>query len=99
MINMINIIFGLQLNANEAMKSYVLGDSGLCQADNIVALNISHSNLKVIYKITPVFMTRCRNQAKFMEIRLDKHMTIQEVLEKLRRHTGTSKRRACQKNV
>jgi len=71
---MINIIFGLQLNANEAMKSYVLGDSGLCQADNIVALNISHSNLK----------------AKFMEIRLDKHMTIQEVLEKLRRHTGTS---------
>merc|ERR1711903_264716 len=66
-------IAGTQIEANEAMRAYVMGDSGLSSADNIVKINVSHSNLK----------------AKFMEIRLDKHMTILEVTEKLRRHSGT----------
>merc|ERR1711934_989860 len=66
-------IAGTQIEANAAMRAYVMGDSGLSSADNIVKINVSHSNLK----------------AKFMEIRLDKHMTILEVTEKLRRHSGT----------
>jgi len=56
------------------MKQYVSGRTGLNQADAIVCINVSHSNLK----------------ANFMELRLDKHMTILEVLEKLRRHTGSN---------
>jgi len=66
-------IAGTQVEANEAMKAYVMGESGLCQSDTLVRINVSHQNLK----------------AKFMEIRLDKHMTIQEIMEKLRRHCGT----------
>jgi len=66
-------IAGTQIAANEAMKAYVQGDTGASQAEHIVRIQVSHSNLK----------------AKFMEIRLDKHLTIQEVAEKLRRHCGT----------
>merc|ERR1711959_399490 len=66
-------IAGTQIAANEAMRNYVMGESGACQADTIVRMQVSHSNLK----------------AKFMEIRLDKHMTIQDVCDKLRRHCGT----------
>lgn len=56
------------------MKQYCMTATGQSQADTTVLINISHSNLK----------------ATFVEIRLDKHMTIQEILEKLRRHTGSS---------
>merc|ERR1712078_634350 len=66
-------IAGAQIEANAAMRAYVMGDSGLNQHESTVRIHVSHSNLK----------------AKFMEIRLDKHMTIQEVMEKLRRHCGT----------
>jgi|ERR1711907_39243 len=66
-------IAGAQIEANAAMRAYVMGDSGLNQADSTVCINVSHSNLKT----------------KFIELRLDKHMTILEVMEKLRRHTGS----------
>jgi len=66
-------IAGAQIEANAAMRAYVMGDSGLNQHESTVRIHVSHSNLK----------------AKFIEIRLDKHMTIQEVMEKLRRHCGS----------
>merc|ERR1711977_173715 len=66
-------IAGTQVEANEAMRAYVMGDSGQNKAESLVLINVSHSNLK----------------AKFMEIRLDKHMTIEDVCDKLRRHCGT----------
>merc|ERR1711907_458501 len=66
-------IAGAQIEANAAMRACVMGDSGLNQADSTVCINVSHSNLKT----------------KFIELRLDKHMTILEVMEKLRRHTGS----------
>merc|ERR1711904_389335 len=66
-------IAGTQIEANAAMRAYVMGESGMCQAESTVCINVSHSNLK----------------AKFIELRLDKHMTILEVMEKLRRHTGS----------
>jgi len=66
-------IGGTQLACNAAMREYVMGDTGLNAAESTVKINVSHSNLK----------------AKFMELRLDKHMTILEVMEKLRRHCGT----------
>merc|ERR1711904_199880 len=66
-------IAGAQIEANAAMRAYVMGDSGLNQSESTVCINVSHSNLKT----------------KFIELRLDKHMTILEVMEKLRRHTGS----------
>merc|ERR1712072_885720 len=66
-------IAGTQIEANAAMRAYVMGDSGLNQSESTVCINVSHSNLKT----------------KFIELRLDKHMTILEVMEKLRRHTGS----------
>merc|ERR1711904_662471 len=66
-------VAGVQLEANAAMRAYVMGESGLNQSESTVCINVSHSNLKT----------------KFIELRLDKHMTILEVMEKLRRHTGS----------
>merc|ERR1719181_874900 len=42
-------------------------------ADGAVVVDVTHSNLK----------------AKFGELRLDKHMTIETVMDKLYRHCGT----------
>jgi len=67
-------IAGTTIQANAQMAAYVAGQSGLCRDETIVTINVSHSNLK----------------ANFMELRMDKHMTIQEVLEKLKRHTGSA---------
>merc|ERR1711988_1951109 len=66
-------IAGTQVAANAAMREYVMGEMGTSQAESTVRIHVSHQNLK----------------AKFMELRLDKHMTIQELMEKLRRHSGT----------
>ncbi len=58
----------------EAMRDYVMWQSGAQnQAESTVLLNVTHSNLK----------------AKMFEIRLDRHMTVERVKEKLRTHTGT----------
>lgn len=60
----------------EGLRAYVVGpDSGFAnRSDSTVLLNISHSNL----------------QAKFMEIRLDMHSSIEAIKVKLSFHTGTS---------
>jgi len=56
------------------MKEYVTWDSGLQnQGTSTVLLHVTHSNLK----------------ARFMELRLDRHMTVERVKEKLRTHCGT----------
>lgn len=64
-----------QLNADmAALRSYVLADSGAQnQAETTVRLVVTHSNL----------------QAKFMDIRLDLHMTIDAVKRKMCFHCGT----------
>jgi hypothetical protein len=46
---------------------------GQARGESTVLLHVTHSNLK----------------ARMFEIRLDKHMTIERVKEKLRTHTGT----------
>jgi tubulin-folding cofactor B len=58
----------------EALKAYVTGPSSQHEAESTVRLLVTHSNLK----------------ARFMEIRLDKHMSILSVKEKLQSHCGTS---------
>ncbi|GFR50102.1 hypothetical protein Agub_g12247, partial [Astrephomene gubernaculifera] len=60
----------------EALRAYVIGpDSGFAnKAESTVLLHITHSNLK----------------AKFMEIRLDMHSTIESIKVKLSFHCGTS---------
>lgn len=60
----------------EALKAYVQGpDTGFAnKADSTVLLSLTHSNLK----------------ARFMEIRLDKHMTIEALKVKLSFHCGTN---------
>lgn len=59
----------------EALRNYVTYDSGsLNQAESTVLLEVTHSNLK----------------AQFMQIRLDKHMTILTVKQKLMTHCGTN---------
>lgn len=58
----------------EALKAYVTGPSSQNEAESTVRLLVTHSNLK----------------ARFMEIRLDKHMSIGAVKEKLQTHCGTS---------
>ena len=80
-----------QIEANAAMRAYVMGDSGLNQSESTVCINVSHSNLKVRntkFVFQSPSLTRLP-QTKFIELRLDKHMTILEVMEKLRRHTGS----------
>eukprot|EP00735_Rhodelphis_limneticus_P008307 TRINITY_DN2120_c0_g1::TRINITY_DN2120_c0_g1_i1::g.12914::m.12914 TRINITY_DN2120_c0_g1::TRINITY_DN2120_c0_g1_i1::g.12914 ORF type:complete len:303 (+),score=39.36,sp/Q67Z52/TBCB_ARATH/45.53/3e-74,Ubiquitin_2/PF14560.1/3.1e-30,CAP_GLY/PF01302.20/6.9e-23,ubiquitin/PF00240.18/0.0058 TRINITY_DN2120_c0_g1_i1:87-911(+) len=57
-----------------ALKAYVQGPTSQNQAESTVRLHVTHSNLK----------------ASFLEIRLDKHLTIESVKEKLKTHTGTS---------
>lgn len=58
----------------EALKAYVTGPSSQNEAESTVRLLVTHSNLK----------------SRFMEIRLDKHMSIGAVKEKLQTHCGTS---------
>ncbi|XP_075263802.1 uncharacterized protein LOC142355566 [Convolutriloba macropyga] len=59
----------------QALRDYVTYDSGsLNQAESTVLLEVTHSNLK----------------AKFMQIRLDKHMSILTVKTKLMTHCGTN---------
>eukprot|EP00320_Phaeocystis_rex_P000537 CAMPEP_0119092436 /NCGR_PEP_ID=MMETSP1178-20130426/159759_1 /TAXON_ID=33656 /ORGANISM="unid sp, Strain CCMP2000" /LENGTH=305 /DNA_ID=CAMNT_0007076011 /DNA_START=46 /DNA_END=963 /DNA_ORIENTATION=- len=58
----------------EALREYVTWDSGLQnKGESTVLLHVTHSNLK----------------AHFMELRLDRHMTIERVKEKMRTHCGT----------
>jgi len=57
-----------------ALRNYVSADTGAqAQGDTTVKLHVTHSNLK----------------ARMFEIRLDRHMTVERVKEKLRTHTGT----------
>lgn len=59
----------------EALKAYVSAPvSNQNQAESTVRMAVTHSNLK----------------ANFMEIRLDKHMSIDTVKKKLSSHTGSS---------
>merc|ERR1712039_786577 len=58
----------------QMLKEYVQWDSGsLNRSESTVLLHVTHSNLK----------------ARMFELRLDRHMTIETVKEKLRSHTGT----------
>ena len=60
----------------QQLKDYVRGPSGQesGRADSTVLLQVTHSNL----------------QARFMEIRFDRHMTVMRLKEKLKAHCGTS---------
>ncbi|KAL0051500.1 hypothetical protein WJX82_008707 [Trebouxia sp. C0006] len=58
----------------QSLKDYVKGPSSQNQADSTVRLQVTHSNLK----------------AHFMEIRLDLHMSVGSVKQKLMSHTGSS---------
>mmetsp|Transcript_4889 Transcript_4889/g.12550 ORF Transcript_4889/g.12550 Transcript_4889/m.12550 type:complete len:195 (+) Transcript_4889:259-843(+) len=59
----------------EALRSYITYDSGIQnKGESTVLLEITHSNLK----------------AKFMQIRLDMHMSILTVKQKLMTHCGTN---------
>lgn len=61
-------------NELEALRGYVTYDSGgQNRGSSTVLLHVTHSNLK----------------ARMFEIRLDRHMTVETVKEKLRSHTGT----------
>lgn len=56
------------------LRDYVMADTGAAnRGESTILLHVTHSNLK----------------ARMFEIRLDKHMTIERVKEKLRAHTGT----------
>lgn len=56
------------------LRDYVTYESGgQNRGDTTVLLHVTHSNLK----------------ARMFEIRLDRHMTVERVKEKLRTHTGT----------
>ena len=58
----------------EALRDYVSYESGgQARSASTVLLHCTHSNLK----------------ARMFEIRLDRHMTIERVKEKLRGHVGT----------
>eukprot|EP00736_Rhodelphis_marinus_P010270 Rmarinus@m.6239 len=57
-----------------ALRSYVTQDSSQNQAESTVRLHVTHSNLK----------------AEFMDLRLDRHMKISTVKDKLKTHTGTN---------
>ena len=58
----------------EGIRDYVLWESGgQAKGVSTVLLHVTHSNLK----------------ARFMELRLDRHMSIERVKEKLRTHCGT----------
>merc|ERR1712022_46829 len=50
----------------DAIINYVKGQNGLNQSDDLVKITVSHSNLK----------------AKFIELRFDKHMLIEDVYVK-----------------
>jgi tubulin-folding cofactor B len=57
-----------------ALRDYIVYESGgQARGESTVLLHVTHSNLK----------------ARMFEIRLDKHMTVERVKEKLRSHTGT----------
>ena len=56
------------------LSDWVKGDTGgQNRGESTVLLHVTHSNLT----------------ARLFEIRLDRHMTIERVKEKLRTHTGT----------
>jgi len=56
------------------LRDWVTADSGgQARGESTVLLHVTHSNLK----------------ARMFELRLDKHMTVERVKEKLRSHTGT----------
>jgi len=58
----------------QALRNFITHESGgQARGESTVLLHVTHSNLK----------------ARMFEIRLDKHMTIERVKEKLRTHTGT----------
>eukprot|EP00308_Calcidiscus_leptoporus_P001703 CAMPEP_0119365678 /NCGR_PEP_ID=MMETSP1334-20130426/12590_1 /TAXON_ID=127549 /ORGANISM="Calcidiscus leptoporus, Strain RCC1130" /LENGTH=296 /DNA_ID=CAMNT_0007381711 /DNA_START=94 /DNA_END=984 /DNA_ORIENTATION=- len=58
----------------QMLKEYVEWESGsLNRAESTVLLHVTHSNL----------------QARMFEIRLDRHMSVERVKEKLRAHVGT----------
>ena len=59
----------------QALKAYVQGPSSQARADSTVLLHCTHSNLK---------------NTSFFELRLDRHMSILSVKEKLKSHTGTA---------
>ena len=56
------------------LRDWVTHESGgQARGETTVLLHVTHSNLK----------------ARMFEIRLDRHMTVERVKEKLRSHTGT----------
>jgi len=57
-----------------ALRDYVMFESGgQARGETTVLLHVTHSNLK----------------ARIFELRLDRHMTVERIKEKLRTHTGT----------
>uniref|UniRef100_A0A7S3R9P1 CAP-Gly domain-containing protein n=1 Tax=Dunaliella tertiolecta TaxID=3047 RepID=A0A7S3R9P1_DUNTE len=59
----------------QALRNYVQGPSSQNRASSTVLLHVSHSNLKI---------------TKFFELRLDMHMTIEQLKVKLSFHVGTN---------
>ena len=59
----------------DALRAYVQGPSSQARADSTVLMHVTHSNLK---------------NTSFFELRLDRHMTVLSVKEKLKSHTGTA---------
>merc|ERR1719487_530126 len=58
----------------QELRDYITYDTGAQnRGASTVLLHVTHSNLK----------------ARMFEIRLDRHMTVERVKEKLRSHTGT----------
>merc|ERR1712010_182261 len=69
------VLDGIQNSYGEqrdAIINYVKGENGLNQSDDLVRITVSHSNLK----------------AKFIELRFDKHMLIEDVYVKCCHNCG-----------
>lgn len=58
----------------EALKAYVQGEETVNRSSSTLLLRVTHSNLRTV----------------FNEIRFDAHMSVKQVKEKLKLHTGTN---------
>ena len=72
---MTNLDQFLSRNDIDALKAYVQAPSSQNRGDSTVLMHVTHSNLK---------------NTSFFELRLDRHMTVLSIKEKLKTHTGTA---------
>jgi len=71
-INQIREVASTYGETRDALRSFVSEPTGQCQLDEVVRINVSHSNLK----------------ACFVELKFDRHNLIEEVLAKCCYHAG-----------